>query len=192
MTIIILAGGKSVRMGRDKAFLKIDKIPLIERQVRLLKRHFKKIFIVTNSPHKYRHLRGVRVVSDIASGHGPIGGILSGLSASRERHNFVVACDMPFINPDLMKYMRRNCSGYDVVVPRISNRYEPLFCIYSKNCIRKIKAFAGKRILKISGFFPEVKVKEISREEAARFGRPEKIFMNLNTPEDLFRLRLNG
>lgn len=188
MTIIILAGGKSVRMGRDKAFLKVDKIPLIKRQVRLLKRHFKKIFIVTNSPHKYRRLRGVKVVSDIAAGQGPIGGILSGLSASRDRYNFVIACDMPFINLDLMKYMRRNSFGYDVVVPRIGKRYEPLFCIYSKNCIRKIKAFIGKKIFKISGFFPEVKVKEIGREDVARFGCPEKIFMNLNTPEDLFRL----
>lgn len=188
MTIIILAGGKSVRMGRDKAFLKIDKIPLIERQVRLLKRYFKKIFIATNSPHKYRHLKGVKVISDIAAGHGPIGGILSGLSASRDHYNFVVACDMPFINPALMKYMRRNSSGCDIVVPRIGKRYEPLFCIYSKDCIGRIRAFVGKKILKVSGFFPEVKVKEISREEVARFGCPEKIFMNLNTPEDLFRL----
>jgi molybdopterin-guanine dinucleotide biosynthesis protein A len=188
MTIIILAGGKSIRMGRDKAFLKIDKIPLIKRQVRLLKRHFKKIFIVTNSPRKYRRLKGIKVVSDIAAGQGPIGGILSGLSASRDHYNFVVACDMPFISPDLIKYMRRNSSGYDVVVPRIGKRYEPLFCIYSKNCIGRIKAFVGKKILKISRFFPEVKVKEISHEEVARFGCPEKIFMNLNTPKDLFRL----
>lgn len=191
MTAIIIAGGKSNRMGNcDKAFLKIGKVPVIKLQLRLLKRHFRKIIIVTNSLNKYKGLKGIRVISDVAANQGPLGGILSGLLASRERYNFVVACDMPFINHRLIKYMQTKTTGYDVVVPRVNNRYEPLFCIYSKGCSRFIKPLLDKRILKISRFFPEVKVREISQKEVSRFGRPDKIFMNINTPDDL--LKLNG
>ncbi len=191
MTIIILAGGKSGRMGyRDKAFLKIDNVPIIKRQLGLIRKYFKKIIIVTNSPDKYKSLRGIRVIPDIAADQGPLGGILSGLLASRDLYNFAVACDMPFIDPDLIRYMFKNSTGYDVVVPRVNNRYEPLFCIYSKNCIRHIKPLVRKKIFKISRFFPKVKVRQIGRKEMARFGRPGKIFVNLNTPEDL--LKLNG
>ncbi len=191
MAAIILAGGKSRRMGQSgKAFLKIAKVPIIKRQLRLLKKNFRQIIIVTNSPDKYKGLRGARVIPDIVANQGPLSGIFSGLLSSRDNYNFVVACDMPFINCRLIKYMYRNSFGYDVVVPRINNRYEPLFGIYSKSCIRFIKAQLAKKVFKISGFFPKVKVREISRKEILRFGLPQKTFMNLNTPDDL--LKLNG
>jgi len=191
MTAIILAGGKSERMRhRDKAFLKIGKIPVIKRQLRLLKKYFKKIIIVTDSLDKYKGLKGVKVIPDIVPHQGPLGGIFSGLLASRDNYNFVVACDMPFINLGVIKYMHRNSAGYDVVVPRINDRYEPLFCIYSKNCLRFIKPLLDKKIFKISRFFPRVRVREISAEEISGLAPLEKIFMNINTPDDL--LRLNG
>ncbi len=190
MAAIILAGGKSQRMGNcDKAFLKIGKEPIIKRQLRLLKKHFKKIIIVTNSADKYNGLKGVRIISDIVPHQGPLAGIMSGLMSSGERYNFVVACDMPFINHCLIKYMYRNSSGYDAVIPKINNRYEPLFGIYSKSCIEHIKALLEGRVFQISKLFPKVKVREIFREEISRFGLPEKIFMNVNTPDDLSRLR---
>jgi molybdopterin-guanine dinucleotide biosynthesis protein A len=189
MTAIILAGGKSRRMGnRDKAFIEIEREPLIRRQLRLLKKDFKKIIIVANAVDKYKGFKGVRVVPDAVAGQGPLGGILSGLLASGERYNFVVACDMPFINRPLIKYMQMVKTGYDVVVPRLNNRYEPLFGIYSKSCSKSIKSLLDKKILKISRFFPKVKVRKISRKEISQFGRPEEIFMNINTPIDLSKL----
>lgn len=189
MTVIILAGGKSRRMGdRDKAFIKIGGECLIRRQLRLLKKDFKKIIIVANAADKYKGFKGVKVVPDTVANRGSLGGILSGLLASDERYNFVVACDMPFINLPLIRYMQGQKAGYDVVVPRINNRYEPLFGIYSKSCTRFIKPLLGKRILKISGFFPKVKVRSINRKEISRFGRPEEIFTNINTPIDLSKL----
>ena len=130
MTAIILAGGKSSRMGRDKAFLKIEGVPMIRRQLKLLRKFFKKITIVTNSPHKYK-FRNVKIIKDIVPGQGPLGGIYSGLMASKSFHNFVLACDMPFIDLSLVRYMCKKARGYDVIIPKIDNRYETLFCIYS-------------------------------------------------------------
>lgn len=191
MTAIILAGGKATRMrGQDKAFLKIGNIPLIKRQLRLLKRYFKKIIIVTNSPQRYKNLKGVEVVTDIMPYQGPLGGIYSGLLASRHNYNFVVACDMPFINLDLIKYMSKKMDGFDVVVPKINNRYEPLFCIYSRNCLKYIKELLDKKIFKIRKFFSKVRVKEITKHQVQQFASPEVIFANINTKEDL--VGLNG
>ncbi len=94
-------------------------------------------------------------------------------------------CDMPFINSGLITYMRKNSAGYDVVVPRNNKRYEPLFCIYSKSCIRFIKPLLDKKIFKVSGFFRRVKVRKITPQEILRFAVPKKFFTNINTPDDL-------
>jgi molybdopterin-guanine dinucleotide biosynthesis protein A len=81
--------------------------------------------------------------------------------------------------------MRKNANGYDIVVPRIYNGYEPLFCIYSKKCINYIKELLDKNVLKISTFFSDVKAREITENEIAQFTTPEKVFININTQEDL-------
>lgn len=189
MTAIVLAGGKASRMhGRDKAFLKLNNQPLIKKQLRLLKRIFKQIIIVTNSPKKYRDFKGVKLIPDVTPGLGPLGGIFSGLLASQDKYNFVVACDMPFINLGLVKYMYKNASGYDIVVPKVKRRYEPLFCIYSKACLGYIQENLDKKIYRISKFFSKAKVKEITEREVLRFGLPEKVLMNINTKEDFIKL----
>jgi len=189
MAAIILAGGKSSRMGyQDKAFLKIGRTSVIKRQLTLLKKYFKKIIVVTNSPSNYKRLRGVTVVSDTIPGCAALGGIFSGLLSSPDNYNFILACDMPFINIPLVKYMYKNSSGYDLVIPRVNNRYEPLFGIYSKQCIRQIKPLLAKKIFKISKLFPRVKIREISKGEIAKFASPKEIFMNINTPDDLSKV----
>lgn len=191
MTAIILSGGRAKRMaGFDKAFLKIKNEPLIRRQVRLLRRCFDKVIIVTNSPQKYKGLRSVRLITDIVSHQGPLGAILSGLEASPDQYNFVIACDMPFINTRLIKYMYKNISGYDAVVPKINNRYEPLFSVYSKSCLCYIKKMISKKSLKISGLFPSIKLRVVTKNEISQFAPPEKIFANINNARDL--IRLNG
>ncbi|MCM8778531.1 MAG: molybdenum cofactor guanylyltransferase [Candidatus Omnitrophica bacterium] len=190
LTAIILAGGKASRMkGKDKAFLKINHEPLIKRQLRLLKKTFKQIIIVTNTYKKYINFKGVKVISDVIPHRGPLGGIYSGLLTSKDKYNFVVACDMPFINLELIKYMFKKSAGYDVVIPYVNNRYEPLFCVYSKKCIGFIKQLIDKRIFKISKLFTFVKVKKISKKEVLRFGQAKTIFMNINTLQDLEQLR---
>jgi molybdopterin-guanine dinucleotide biosynthesis protein A len=191
MTSIILAGGRASRMeARDKSFLEIDNEPIIKRQLRKLKSLSQEVIIVSNSPDNYKGLKEVKVISDVVPNCGPLGGIYSGLLASRDDYNFVVACDMPFIDSALIQYMHKNAYGYDIVVPRIYNRYEPLFCIYSKKCLKYIKELLDKKVFKISTFFSEVVAREITENEVVQFTSPEKVFINVNTQEDL--KRING
>lgn len=186
MTAIILAGGKAGRMaGADKAFLEIDNQPLISLQLRLLRKLFAKIIVVTNSPERYRSLKGVKVISDIVPHQGPLGGIYSGLKASRSLYNFVVACDMPFIGTGLIAYMQKKSSGYDAVVPKINNRFEPLYSIYSRNCLVPIARLLDKGIFKVNQLFPAIKAKEITEKEVRKFAIGISVFTNINTREDL-------
>lgn len=194
MNAIILAGGNSSRMGFDKTFIKIEGLTLIERQIRLLGALFGKIIVVTNSRAKSRslckiidknRLKNVKITQDIILGQGPLGGIYSGLMLSDSFHNFAVACDMPYINTGLIEYMRKKSPGYDAVVPRINKRYEPLYSIYSKNCLKIIEQLLDKKIFKINKLFSKVKVREITGGEVRKFVLGAKIFTNINTKEDL-------
>ena len=190
MNAIILAGGKASRMGgKDKAFLKLGRETLINRQLKALKKKFKKIIIVTNSPGRHSRIRGVTITPDIVPHLGPLGGVYSGLMISNSFYNFVAACDMPFIDINLIEYMHKKSCGYDVIVPKINNRYEPLFCIYSKNCLKSIKQLLDKKIFKIRRLFSMVKVREISKQEILRITSLEKIFTNINTMKDLAALK---
>ena len=174
VTAVILAGGKSSRFGSDKAFIKIKGAPLIRKQIKILKKIFKKIIIVTNAPHKYRAnsslrgsdsdrsnpknviaspsarndtwIRNVKIVQDIIKNCGPLAGIYSGLMASDSFYNFVVACDMPFIKASLIRYILRNKNSYDIIIPKIDKKTHPLFGVYSKNCIPVIE----RRFMEIS------------------------------------------
>jgi len=205
MNAIILAGGKANRMkGEDKAFLKIGNEPLISIQLRPLKKIFKEIIIVTNLPEEYGVIKGVnpvrntefsdgdniisngvKVISDIIPHQGPLGGIYSGLIASDSFYNFVVACDMPYIDTGLIEYMYKKSPGYDAVVPKINKRYEPLYSLYSKNCLKFIGQLLDKKIFKVNKLFSRIKVKEVTKEEVRKFALGAKIFTNINTREDL-------
>lgn len=171
--------------GQDKAFLKIYNEPLISTQLKLLKKLFKEIIIATNLPEKYGLIQGVKVISDIIPLQGPLGGIYSGLMSSSSFYNFVVACDMPYIDTGLIEYMYKNSSGYDAVVPRINKRYEPLYSFYSKGCLKFIGQLLDKKIFKINKLFSQIRVKEIASEEIGQFALGARIFTNINTKEDL-------
>ncbi len=194
MNAIILAGGSSSRMGFDKTFIKIGGLTLIERQIKLLDTIFDKIIIVTNGQRKsdslYKimdknRLKNVKIIQDIILGQGPLGGIYSGLAASDSFYNFTVACDMPYIDTGLIEYMYKKSSGYDAVVPRINKRYEPLYSIYSKNCLKFIGRLLDKEIFRINRLFLKIKLKEITKNEVGQFPFSTKIFTNINTREDL-------
>lgn len=190
MTAIILAGGKATRMGcADKAFLRLGREMLIKRQLRLIRKLFKKIIIVTNSPQRYRNLNGVRIVTDLIPNRGPLGGIYSGLQASEDDYNFVLACDMPFINLDLISYMLKKIKGFDIVIPRYNRKFEPLYAVYSRNCIKPIENGLSRKNLKITRFLQYVKVRIISKKEITQFDLNGISFVNINTPNDYRRLK---
>ena len=185
MTAIILAGGKSSRMGRDKAFMKIGRTNLIKRELEILRKIFKEILIVANKPKKYRFSRNVKVMKDIIPNLGPLGGLYSGLKASDTKYNFVAGCDMPFLNPDLIRYMMKSKKNYDVVVPKANGRMHPLFGIYSKKCIPAIEENLKEGRRNVSSIFPKMRTKVVSGKDIVPLDNKMYSLMNINTPDDL-------
>lgn len=171
----------------SKAHIKMGKHTIIEKTAELFRDIFDEIIIITNKPDDYTNL-GVKVASDIIQGKGPLGGIYSGLKLSSNHYNFIVACDMPFVEPSIILYLQKYTKDnlFDVIVPEYNGFIEPLFAIYSRNCIESIKKNMKNNQLKIRGFFTEVRVKEVP---CNKFHSVEKSFFNINTKEDLHKAR---
>lgn len=186
MTGIILAGGKSSRMGKDKSFILFSGRPLIEVLIDKISPLFKDLIIVTNKPYLYQKY-DIRTEVDIVKDSGPLAGIYTGLVSSRDSYNFIFACDMPFLNQDLIQYMVEETKGgdYDVVVPEYKGRLQPLCAIYSKKCIEPIENELSRNNLKIRDFLQYVKVRVINEKEISRFISSQSLFANINTPQDI-------
>ena len=189
MVAIILSGGNNRRMLHNKAFLQMGQKSIIEREIEVLSTLFSRIIVVTNTPESHEHLR-VSLVSDLVPGKGPLGGIYSGLMASKDKYNFVVSCDLPFLNAGLISYMIELTEGHDMVVARINGLVEPLHAIYSKHCLIPIKRQLDRNELKIQSFFGEVKVRYIRESEIKKYDPKGIAFFNVNTEEDLGKARL--
>ncbi|MBA7475563.1 putative molybdenum cofactor guanylyltransferase [subsurface metagenome] len=189
MVAIILSGGNNRRMLHNKAFLQMGQKSIIEREIEVLSTLFSRIIVVTNTPENHEHLR-VSLVSDVVPGKGPLGGIYSGLMASKDKYNSVVSCDLPFLNAGLISYMIELTEGHDIVVPRLNGLVEPLHAIYSKHCLIPIKRQLDRNELKIQSFFDEVKVRYIRESEIKKYDPKGIAFFNVNTKEDLGKARL--
>lgn len=184
MTGVILAGGKNTRMGENKAFLSINGERLIDRTFRVCKSLFSEVLLVTNTPRSYLDLN-LTIATDIEAGKGPLMGIYTGLLLARSPYIFVVACDMPFLNPEFIKYMMAAHRGEDIVVPRSTGGFEPLHAIYSKRLQRPIKKLLDEGRLKITDFYEGSKKRVIEENEISLFPPGDRMFFNLNRPEDL-------
>jgi molybdopterin-guanine dinucleotide biosynthesis protein A len=185
---IVLAGGQSSRLGTDKSFVNVNGQSLIEHIVAKLTRLSDDVIIVTNSPDEYDCL-GARLVGDIYPGKGALGGIYSGLRAAANAYSLVVACDMPFLDLNLLRYMIILAREHDVVIPRIGGFPEPLHAIYSKNCLEPIDRILARGGLKIIDFFSEVRVRYVEESEVDIFDPQHISFFNVNTPNDLEEMK---
>jgi len=188
ISCIILAGGKSLRLGRDKVSERVGNTSLLEQAISCIDSLSKDIIIVTAEERTFAPLADhpkVRIVSDIFPGQGSLGGIYTGLVKSDSFYNLVVAADMPFLNEPLLRYMIEVSDGFDFVLPRVKNLFEPLHAIYSKNCIQPIESMLeqGKKV--IVELFNYVKVRYVEAEEVDRFDPRHLSFFNINTKEDL-------
>ncbi|MHB8092799.1 MAG: molybdenum cofactor guanylyltransferase [Syntrophales bacterium] len=183
MTGVILAGGKNSRMGTNKAFLQIGKERLIDKNIRLLRDIFKDVIIVVSNPLEYL-LQEATIVTDILPERGALGGLYTGLFFSPDKFAFVMACDMPFLNPRFVEYMAEKAEGYDIVVPAPPDGLQPLCAVYSRVCLPAIKNLLDKSQLRIRGFYPGHKVLEIPSATLRTVDPEGKMFSNLNTPED--------
>jgi molybdopterin-guanine dinucleotide biosynthesis protein A len=192
MTSIVLAGGRSRRLGQDKRLVRIGNETLINRVIGRLLLISNEIFIVIaqgESPPSFSPHPEVKVVADILPLKGALGGIYTGLTKATSPKSLVVASDMPFLNNALLQHMIDVSDGYDVIAPWTSGRPEPLHAIYSKQCLKPIEKLLGRTELKIIDFWPEVRVKPIPEEDVNRFDPQHLSFFNVNTIEDLNRAR---
>jgi molybdopterin-guanine dinucleotide biosynthesis protein A len=188
ITGIILAGGKNLRMGQNKAFLEVHGERIIDRIKRIFVEIFEEVLLVTNSPADYLNLN-LRTVTDLYRGKGSLGGIFTGLFHASFSHAFVVACDMPFIKPALISHLAGLSQGYDIVIPRTDDGLQPLHAVYSRKCLPFMEDLLRSGNLKILDFFPRVKKREVLTEEIIPFDPQLVSFLNLNTPEDLSRIQ---
>ena len=188
VTGVVQAGGKSTRMGgRPKALIQLGGRSIVERVVAALTPVVDDVLVVTNTPELYAFL-GLPMVADVYPDHGSLGGIYSGLSAAGEIA-FTVACDMPFLHPEVVRLVVARAGEGDVVIPRVGEQYETMHAAYGKACLPHIEERLRIGRLKIVGFFDRVRVVEIDEAEIARFRDPAVAFMNVNTPDELERAR---
>ncbi len=190
MTAVILAGGKSSRMGSNKAFLKLKGKTFIELQIALLREIFDNIFISANTPSEYEYLN-LPIIKDIYPGKGPLGGIYTSLMNSNSFHTFMLACDMPFVGTELIKQLKDLTKEYDVVIPKNKRGLEPLHAFYSKSCIGPIKRKLDENSLRIISFLPQVNVKVVELDRLSTSNSIKDSVKNLNTRDEYEGLR-NG
>lgn len=188
---IILAGGDSKRLGQPKPLLELEGVTLLERAVTRLSTLFQQITVVTDRQDFAEGLP-VTVTGDLLTGcpKSPLRGIHAGLSVSTLPYQFVIACDMPFINLALIKHMAGLASRHDVVVPRVGDYYQPLFAFYSRACLEPIRRRVESGEGKVTGFYDGLKVRYIGLAEITRYDPRQESFFNINTWEDYREARV--
>ena len=187
---IVLAGGMSRRLGRDKAIEPVAGEPLIGRVITRLSRVTDQTVVVVNDLQRASALplpESSKVVADVYPGGGSLGGIFAGLSAADRSWGMVVACDMPFLNLDLLSHMLTLRDGYDAVVPVLDGRPEPTHSAYSKSCLPYMERRLQSDDLKIARFFEEVRVRYVAQGEVEETDPDHLSFFNVNTEADLDR-----
>ena len=187
---VVLAGGLSRRLGRDKAIEIFDGEPLVHRVIGRLSEIVDEVVVVVNSRERADALPlpdGVNTVVDVYPDTGSLGGIFTGVSFVESEWSIAVACDMPFLNMDLLAHMLTLCPDRDVVVPVVEGRPEPTHAIYSKSCLEYIETRLRANDLKITRFFDDVRVQYVPQETIDLYDPSRISFFNVNTPTDLER-----
>lgn len=183
VTGIILAGGASSRMGKDKGLCEFKGKALINYAIEALLPLCSTILISSNNIDDYQDF-GYTVVVDEYHGIGPIGGIYSTLKKSVTRHNLIISCDTPFLNTQLLEYVLANSDDYDIVVPEHGNSFiEPLAAYYSSAIINNLKNTIESKDYKLMNFFNKVRFRKVKVDKLPEYSN--KLFKNLNTPDDL-------
>lgn len=191
-TAVILAGGKSSRMGFDKQLLKINERKLMDSLIQKLKQEFDEIVIVTNKTELYIGLSHI-ITKDILEGAGALSGIHAGLNHSFSKYAFLVACDMPNINMEYVRYMKSKLNNSDSLgcVTKFGDWIEPFCSFYSVELINSIEKYLkdGKR--SINGLIKDLNITYVQEKEARKFSPNWDMFLNLNTKEDLDKFLFN-
>lgn len=199
MDLVVLAGGRSRRMGTEKALLELGSTTLIETVINRLEPLFDNVIVSTANGNSFPELN-LTEVSDVYCGCGSLGGLHAGLTAAGSDHVFAVACDMPLVNTALVRRMISLSEGFDVVVPRIQAEnadqgeseqmwFEPLHAVYGKTCLPQMENLLERKNLRIFDFFSQAKVRYVDADEIRAVDPDMLSFFNINTPADLERAR---
>jgi molybdenum cofactor guanylyltransferase len=182
---IILSGGKSSRMGTNKALLKLNEKTTIERMVDILKVYFNDIILVTNDMDSYQSL-GVKMVSDHYPGKGPLAGFHAGLKASDYDVNFIVACDMPFISGELAATLVEKIDHYDALVPVINGKKQTLCAVFRKKTVDKMEECIENGRLPIKHLLDHLNVLYVTEKDLDINSNIdlERVFFNMNHPHE--------
>lgn len=182
---MILAGGKSSRLGTDKASLFLDRV------VRAIEPHVAEILVAVDSPDRPVPT-GTCAVVDLFPKKGPLSGIYSGLKGAKHDRCLLAACDMPFIQPALVRLLIGLSGDGDALVPRIDDRPQPLLAVYRKSCVPALQQALAQEDLKVERFLERIHVRYVTGEDL-RSADPDLIsFFNVNRPEDLDQAKQLG
>ncbi len=184
LTIAVQAGGRSSRMGRDKALLPLGGMPLIEHVLRRVEGLGDEVIITTNQPEDYAFL-GMRMAEDRQPGAGALHGLLTALEAARGERVLLVGCDMPFVSRSLLEHMLAIATDAEVVIPRRGGKLQPLHAIYSKTCAGPVSQALEAGEKRMISFFPRIQTRIVEQETIDQYDPEGLSFFNANTPEEL-------
>ena len=187
MTGVLVAGGKSRRMGRDKRLLELGGQPLIQRALSVLQSLFSEVLIAVAEPLPQLTGQGYRVVLDLIPNCATLGGLYTGLSSASHPLVFAVGCDMPFLNPAAVKRLADLSTQTDVVMPRLATGLQPMHAVYSKACLPHLEQMAKTQQLKVQGLvdITGLTVKLVPEKDFLDVDPQLLSFFNINTPADL-------
>lgn len=185
ISIAIQAGGRSSRMGRDKALVKLGGRPLIEHVLARVDGLGDDLFITTNDPDLLAYL-GIRMVGDRQPGAGALHGLETALRGAEGHHVLLLACDAPFVSRPLVEHLIQLRDDADVILPKHAGRFEPLQALYNRTaCLPAVEEALHQGNRRMISFFPSVRVLTINEATIARLDPPAKSFFNINTEQDL-------
>jgi len=187
MTGLLVAGGKSRRMGRDKRFLELGGQPLLQRALSVLQRLFPEVLIAVAEPLSQLTGQGFRVVLDLIPNCATLGGLYTGLSSASHPRVFAVGCDMPFLNPEAIRRLAGLDAQADVVMPRLATGLQPMHAVYSKSCLPHLERMAKEQRLKVQDLAEAagLTVKLVPEKDLLDVDPQLLSFFNINTPADL-------
>jgi len=188
VTAVILAGGNSTRMQRNKALLPLDGEKFIERIFRQLSAIFREVLMVTNNPELYQFIP-CRKVPDIYLGMGALAGIHAGLRCSTTSYIFAVACDMPHLNQTVIRDLLNRINGQDAIIPESDGGLEPLHAVYGRGAIPVIEDALSRGNKKVIDCYQHMKTTVIAKKEIESLDPEFLSFRNVNTPEEYFQFR---
>lgn len=184
VTVAILAGGQSRRMGMDKSFVLLDGKPLIQHVIDRASQLETPLILIANDVERYQQF-DLPVYLDVIPGAGSLGGLYTALIHSKSDYTLCLACDMPQVNPALLQYLITLKDSYDAVVPRVNGVAQSLHAIYHQRCLPIIHEHIQHGKLKISRVIDVLKTRFVDDTELSRFDPEGVSFMNLNTQADL-------